>query len=137
MSCLVTYPFRNCISINLSKQKNELFFSVKENISSATKISPPIYIMPSSTRSLHSLSVQNPKFQLHPLFWTSYHTSIANCVFQQFEDDDPTAPTSFVSDPFSDTADDAKKLATDVGPREKFVWVESMFRRPGSPIIHI
>ncbi|RFN49467.1 hypothetical protein FIE12Z_6256 [Fusarium flagelliforme] len=93
--------------------------------------------MPSSTKSLHSLSVHNPKFQLHPLFWTSYHTSIVNCVFQQFEDDDLTAPTTFVSDPFSDTTNDAKRLATDVGPREKFVWVESMFRRPGSPIIQI
>ena len=90
--------------------------------------------MPSSKRSLHTFSVHNPCFHIHPLFWTSYHTSIVNCAFQQVANTD----TKFYPiNPFDDTADDARRLATDLGPRKKSVWVESMFRRPGSPITQI
>ncbi|KAJ4139772.1 hypothetical protein NW768_001116 [Fusarium equiseti] len=89
--------------------------------------------MSSSTRSLHTLSVQNPDLQHHPLFWTSYHTSIVNCVFQQVEEDTKVRPYY----PCSDTADDVKKLATDLRPGKKFMWVKNMFRRPGSPITQL
>lgn len=90
--------------------------------------------MPSSATSLHTLSVQNPRFHIHPLFWTSYHTSIVNCTFQQVDNHDTKV---YRNNPFDDTADDVKRLATDLGPRKKSVWVQSMFRRPGSPITYI
>ncbi|KAF9770115.1 hypothetical protein IL306_012366 [Fusarium sp. DS 682] len=43
--------------------------------------------MPDSTiKSLHSLSVENPRFAVRPLFWTSQHLTILNCNFQQIDD---------------------------------------------------
>ncbi|KAF5251046.1 hypothetical protein FANTH_3807 [Fusarium anthophilum] len=45
------------------------------------------------TKSLHRLCVENPRFLVHPLFWTSEHLRVLHCHFKQL--DPSSAPPPF------------------------------------------
>ncbi|KAG8668192.1 hypothetical protein FPOAC2_10050 [Fusarium poae] len=44
-------------------------------------------------KSLHRLSIENPRFAAHPLFWTSQHLQLLNCHFQHLDSILPPSPS--------------------------------------------
>ncbi|PNP53575.1 hypothetical protein FNYG_15752 [Fusarium nygamai] len=45
------------------------------------------------TKSLHRLCIENPRFLVHPLFWTSEHLRVLHCHFKHL--DSSSAPPPF------------------------------------------
>ncbi|KAF5718663.1 hypothetical protein FGLOB1_1555 [Fusarium globosum] len=54
------------------------------------------------TKSLHRLCVENPRFLVHPLFWTSEHLQVLHCHFKHL--DSSSAPPPFPLPPASPPA---------------------------------
>ncbi|KAF5578435.1 hypothetical protein FPCIR_11567 [Fusarium pseudocircinatum] len=57
---------------------------------SSMDMQPP---MPNSS-SLHRLSIDNPWFAVHPLFWTPQHLHLLHCLFQHLDSAAPAASAS-------------------------------------------
>ncbi|EXK35729.1 hypothetical protein FOXG_14743 [Fusarium oxysporum f. sp. lycopersici 4287] len=64
------------------------------------------------TKSLHRLCVENPRFHVHPLFWTSKHLQVLHCHFKHHDSAAllPSLPPSPPLSPSTDTDLDFNRL---------------------------
>ncbi|KAF4949956.1 hypothetical protein FGADI_8557 [Fusarium gaditjirri] len=64
------------------------------------------------TKSLHRICVENPRFHVHPLFWTCKHLQVLHCQFNHLDSTSPSLslPPSPPLSPSSDTDRDLARL---------------------------
>ncbi|RKL01294.1 hypothetical protein BFJ68_g12383 [Fusarium oxysporum] len=64
------------------------------------------------TKSLHRLCVENPRFHVHPLFWTRKHLQVLHCQFNHVDSSalPPSLPPSPPPSPSNDTDSDLSRL---------------------------
>ncbi|KAM5365848.1 hypothetical protein ACJA88_012362 [Fusarium oxysporum] len=64
------------------------------------------------TKSLHRLCVENPRFHVHPLFWTRKHLQVLHCQFNHVDSAalPPSLPLSPPPLPSNDTDSDLSRL---------------------------
>ncbi|CAJ0543861.1 Ff.00g039630.m01.CDS01 [Fusarium sp. VM40] len=88
----------------------------------------------STSTSLHALSVKNPRFSVHPLFWTERHLLFVKCVFQERFDEHREVTAR--KDHHEHLTACAKDLATDPCAVLKRCWVEDLLTRPGGHLAY-
>ncbi|WZH50196.1 uncharacterized protein QYS62_011440 [Fusarium acuminatum] len=83
----------------------------------------------STPKSLHRLCVDNPRFAVTPLFWTSQHLAAVNCSFRLVDDihGDDVKPRHDHDD-YLDKC--AEKLATSTRAHMKPFWLDETLLRP-------
>ncbi|KAM0427680.1 hypothetical protein ACHAQK_011944 [Fusarium lateritium] len=90
--------------------------------------------VPSTPKSLHSLSVTNPRFAVNPLFWTSRHLALVKCSFQQIEDaHTDVEPRENHQDYLTEYA---QELAMNPVAGLKFFWICDILHRDGSSVVY-
>jgi hypothetical protein len=89
------------------------------------------------TKSLHRLCVENPRFLVHPLFWTSEHLRVLHCHFEHLNSAalSPSLPPSPPLSPSSDTDSDLTRivplLLNGRFPSTKFACFSKLMRARG------
>ncbi|KAH6949534.1 hypothetical protein DER45DRAFT_649933 [Fusarium avenaceum] len=83
----------------------------------------------STPKSLHRLCVDNPRFAVPPLFWTSQHLAAVNCSFRQVDDihTDDVKPRHDHDDYLTECAE---MLATSPRAHMKAFWLDEILIRP-------
>ncbi|KAG5655144.1 hypothetical protein KAF25_001917, partial [Fusarium avenaceum] len=86
-----------------------------------------------TTKSLHRLSIENPRFAIHPLFWTEQHLDLVHCTFKQIERviDVSAFSVGHGDDKF---IEHATRLSKSTLPVVKSFSVEHLLCRQGSPL---
>ncbi|KAH7220460.1 uncharacterized protein BKA55DRAFT_584958 [Fusarium redolens] len=88
-------------------------------------------------KSLHRLCVENPRFLVHPLFWTSEHLRVLHCHFNHldFAPLPPSLPPSPPLSPSSDVEPDLSEIVQQLlnapGPRTRFTCIYKLLRHHG------
>ncbi|KAF4455330.1 hypothetical protein F53441_2345 [Fusarium austroafricanum] len=94
-------------------------------------------VQPPIVKSLHRLSVENPRFLVHPLFWTWKHLQVLHCRFKHL--DSAAAPVPSPSPLPPELTRSAERLANDPSPIWKTTAVLELLghhgleRRRGKP----
>ncbi|KAG5746837.1 hypothetical protein H9Q70_010486 [Fusarium xylarioides] len=90
-------------------------------------------MQPPTPKSLHRLSIDNPWFAVHPLFWTLQHLRLLHCHFQHLDSAITTASSpSSVAD--KDLTLHSRRLAKIRSPIVKSISVGHLLCHQGSPL---
>ncbi|KAF5669886.1 hypothetical protein FDENT_11399 [Fusarium denticulatum] len=86
--------------------------------------------------SLHRLSIDNPWFAVHPLFWAPQHLRLLHCRFQHLDSAAPAAFASPSQPPYDDPelALHSRKLSKNRSSVVKSLSVGHLLGRRGSPL---